>query len=356
MATPAASPLARYLLAAYVLLIAYASLYPLASWRDQGVGAFAFLIASLPRYTSAFDVFANLAAYFPLGFLVAAIARVRHGATFKIALGTIAGLSMSVAMEALQSFIPSRHPSNLDVATNTAGALLGAIGGAVIAPRLLGPAGIIGLRERWFRAGAAIDFGVVIVALWLVTQLNPEGLLFGAGSLRDVVDAVPSQHHGPIVFVRIEAAVVASQLAAIGLFCGALVATGRPAWLVGAAIVLAALVVRAIAFAVLFTPAQMFAWVTRGALYGLAAGTVVFALACLLPRVARMGLAGLLLMSATALVNIAPANPYMAQTLQVWRQGHFLNFNGLTGFVSSAWPFIALAYLLAFGNRRSAQE
>jgi len=47
-----------------------------------------------------------------------------------------------------------------------------------------------------------------------------------------------------------------------------------------------------------------------------------------------------------ALVNLAPANPYLAQSLAVWPQGHFLNFNGLTRLVAALWPFAAIAYLL----------
>ena len=50
------SPLARYLLLAYVLLIIYASLHPFSGWRDQGVSAFAFLTTALPRYITLFDL------------------------------------------------------------------------------------------------------------------------------------------------------------------------------------------------------------------------------------------------------------------------------------------------------------
>jgi hypothetical protein len=54
------------------------------------------------------------------------------------------------------------------------------------------------------------------------------------------------------------------------------------------------------------------------------------------------------------LVNLAPPNPYFTETLKVWSQGHFLNFNGLTRLVSAAWPFAALGYLvyLATASRR----
>ena len=71
-----------------------------------------------------------------------------------------------------------------------------------------------------------------------------------------------------------------------------------------------------------------------------------------LPRTARLAIAAVLLMAATVLVNLTPPNPYLADTLKVWQQGHFLNFNGLTRLVSALWPFAALGYLMFLATRR----
>lgn len=70
-----------------------------------------------------------------------------------------------------------------------------------------------------------------------------------------------------------------------------------------------------------------------------------------LPAALRVALAGLLLMAATVLVNLAPLNPYSAAALATWRQGHFLNFNGLTRLIASFWPFVALPYLTVLARR-----
>ena len=58
-------------------------------------------------------------------------------------------------------------------------------------------------------------------------------------------------------------------------------------------------------------------------------------------------------MTATALVNLSPENPYLSASLSVWRQGHFLNFNGLTRIVSALWPFAALVYLMFLAGERT---
>ena len=56
----------------------------------------------------------------------------------------------------------------------------------------------------------------------------------------------------------------------------------------------------------------------------------------------------MLLLAGAVLVNIAPENPYIAQSFMIWQAGHFLSFNGTTRLVSSLWPFIAAAYLSWF--------
>ena len=51
------------------------------------------------------------------------------------------------------------------------------------------------------------------------------------------------------------------------------------------------------------------------------------------------------------LVNLTPYNPYSVAALAVWRQGHFLNFNGLTRLTATLWPFLALPALVLLARR-----
>jgi hypothetical protein len=62
-------------------------------------------------------------------------------------------------------------------------------------------------------------------------------------------------------------------------------------------------------------------------------------------------IAALALMAGTVLVNLAPPNPYSAAALAAWRQGHFLNFNGLTRLVATLWPFLTLPFLMLSARR-----
>ena len=345
-----ASPLARFFLVAYVLLVVYATLYPLAGWRSPGGSALDFLAAPWPRYVTAFDVAANFLGYVPYGVLAALAVRPPLGRGPAALLAALTGAALSLALEAAQSYLPARIPSNVDVLANLAGALAGGVAGASLAPRLLGEGPLRHLRTALFERGARADFGLVLVGLWLFAQLNPATLLFGAGDLRDLVAGAPpgaaGERHGAELFVAIEAATAAANLAAVALLASVLANPGAPAGRLAAALVALAVAVKSIAFAILMQSEHVLAWLTPGAQIGLVAGAAAAGLALRLPRTGRLVLCAVLLMAATVLVNLSPPNPYFAATLKVWEQGHFLNFNGLTRLVSTAWPFAALGCLV----------
>ena len=347
-----ASPLARIALAVYLALVVYASLYPLQGWRGHGLSPFAYLDAPWPRYVTAFDVVVNVLAYAPLGFLcVAALApRVRGAGAFALATG--GGLALSLLLEAVQSYLPMRVENNLDVLSNLAGALAGAALGLRFAHRLREAGPWQRARGRLLAPGADTDLGLVLIGLWVFTQLNPAMLLFGAGDLRDLLVPPGGQPHAPEFFASVEAFTAAANIAAVGLLVSAFAAPGQPVRRMFLALLALALAVKTAAFAILMRAENVLAWLTPGAQLGLVAGVALALAAVSLPRTARLAAAAMLLMAATVLVNVAPPNPYLAATLKVWHQGHFLNFNGLTRLVSVAWPFLALGYLILVAARR----
>ena len=335
----------------YVLLIVYASLYPLTGWRDVGLSPFAYLIGPLPRYATAFDITVNLAGYVPLGFLAIAALHPRARGVPAFLIAVAAAAALSLVLEAAQSYLPARFPANLDVLCNVGGAALGAALGQHFTPLIAGGP-LSQRRAAAFIPGTGTDFGLVLIGLWFFIQLNPAALLFGAGDLRDLLAPLEGRARRPEFFVSIEAFTTAANLVAVALLLSALAAPGRPVRGMVLGAVLAALAVKAAAFAILMRAENVFTWLTHGAQIGLVIG-IPLALAALgLPRTARLIIAAVLLMAATVLVNLSPPNPYLADSLKVWQQGHFLNFNGLTRVVSALWPFIALGYLMYLAARR----
>ena len=335
----------------YVVLVAYASLYPFEGWRSVGLWPFAYLNAPWPRYVTAFDVVVNLAGYVPYGFLAVAALRPRVRGAGAFALAAASAALLSLLLEAGQTYLPARFASNLDVLCNLAGAALGAVLALGLAP-LIAEGPLHRARSRAFRPGAGVDFGLVLVALWLFLQLNPVTLLFGAGDLRDFLAPIEGRARRPEFFVFIETFTTAANLAAVGLLLSVLLAPGWPARVTFCCLVIAALAVKSAAFAILMRAENVFAWLTNGAQLGLAIGIAAVLAAATAPRTVRLALAAVLLMAATVLVNLTPPNPYLAESLKVWQQGHFLNFNGLTRVVSALWPFVALGYLMFLAARR----
>ncbi len=336
-----------YLAAAYTLLVIYASLHPFSGWRDSGAPASAFLFAAWPRYWTVFDLVTNALAYLPLGFIWVPTLQPRHGRFLAALMAAALCACLSLSLETLQNFLPSRVPSNLDFGSNSLGGLLGAIAGARWGTTLLDGGRLHALRTRLVGEGAMPDAGLVLLALWLLTQLNPAILMFGNGDLRNLL--VPLGMPLPLAykahgFPWVEAGVVASNTLAVGLLAGCLLRTSRRA--LGALLLVAALIVKSFSLMVLMDSISAWSWLTPGNVAGLTAGGLLWLAASFLPGLARQTLAAMALMLATVLVNLAPENPYFSAILQVWRQGHFLNFNGLTRLTSALWPFLALPWLM----------
>ena len=331
----------------YALLIVYASLYPLTGWRDSGVPLFDFLSAGWPRYVTGFDLFINVLGYIPLGLLVYAALLARQKTipvpiTWLVACGL--GLLLSLALETLQNFLPSRIPSNLDVSCNSIGALLGASLAYWLQPRLL-EAGYLGhSRRRLFMPRA--DTGLVLLALWLLTQLEPNTLLFGTGDLRRLIELPAAQSFNPNGFRAIEATVVGAATLAVGLLAAQLPRQPRFSFL--ALTLVSGLVVKTIALALVTQPLLALAWATEGSLIGLSLGLALLWLARRLLPTVQSALAAVSLLIATVMVNLAPDNPYLDQMQQVWNPGQFLNFHGLTQLTASLWPFLALPWLMIY--------
>ena len=337
------SPLARELCVVYVLLIAYATLHPFTGWRDRGFSPFAW-IEAWPRVTLPFDLLLNTAAYIPLGaFIVFAIYPAWRLASAILA-APLAGALLSGALESLQIYLPSRIPSLADFATNTLGALIGAIMGAIMIG-LAGHGAFARAAGRWFADTADRARCLILAGLWLFAILFPQSILFGHGSLTAWFGPVSGYPFTPAEFSRIESAVTAASLFAGGALAIRAMSPGAPRLLLLCLFVAVACGVRALSQAILFQPEYVGAWLTPGAMRGLAIGALALVLTISLPRSMRLVLIVIAVTFSTLVVNFAPPNPYYLAIVQEFNPGRFLNFNGLTQLISAVWPFAVIAYM-----------
>lgn len=357
------SPLARSACAIYALLLVYSGVAPWSGWRDLGLNPFAYLSAPIPAHVTTFDLAVNVLAYLPFGaLLVLALHPAARGLT-AVLIALLAGLLLAAAIEAMQSFLPTRISSNLDLLTNSAGAALGAMTAAPLASSLIDRGRLADLRLRWFERHASVL--LLAIALWPAAQIYPEPMLFGNGDIRDELGALIIAVGGVLPiddfvftvtefadsfdlaeFVLAEAFVVASSILAVGLAFASTMRPRAPRVRLLLALLLAALLSKTLANAVQFGPDRALAWLTPGVYGGLGLGVMSLLAACAGPRTWCARFALIALIALIIAVNLVPENPYYIDAIGGWRQGKLLNFNALAHWLSLLWPY-ALGYALA---------
>lgn len=345
--------LAWMLAVAYLLVIAYASLQPFRGWWVPPEEIRFFLKAPWPRYITLEDVAVNVLAYVPLGFLLAQGLMARRTAARAVFFAALLACLMSLAMEAAQMFMSTRIASKVDVLTNGIGGLIGALAAPLTSPTRAPGLKLARLRDAWFVPGPSTDAGLVLLMLWIMTQLHPTAQIFGTGNLRHTFDLPGWFMHTPQLQLTAQAAVAGLNMLGLGLLVFALTRE-----VPGRAVVLAATLGAGIAvklsagFAIAKTPAPL-VWLTPGVMLGmLLAAPVLYGLAQL-PRRAHWVFAALCFTAAIGVVNVAPDNPYQIVPPQLLTgPTHYLSFSGIVRALSELWPFLALAYAIAVASRR----
>lgn len=357
---------ARAALVLYALLIVYGSWFPFSGWRDNGIAPFAYLFSPFAHYWTGFDVITNVLAYFPLGVLGVFAAYPRLRGAWSALLVSVSGALLSMVMEAVQTWLPSRVASNVDFLTNTGGCLLGAIAGVLLTPYFLEHGRLLRLRGRWFTHEASR--GLIMLTLWPLAQIYPQGYLFGHGQLLPILSNWLGTLSGEAVdlgaLLRTNAELSVDQywlsetiITACGM-TGALLTLlsltreRAPRWSLVLLLFSITVTFKALSSALIFSPEDAFVWLTPGARGGILISALMLSGLALAPPAAQRRVAALALVFSLAVVNAAPANPYFLSTLQTWVQGKFLNFNGAAQLLSLAWPFVTLWALFHPVHRR----
>ncbi|MGH6609865.1 MAG: VanZ family protein [Burkholderiaceae bacterium] len=363
------SPLARAACLIYALLLIYSGLAPWSGWRDLGLNPFAYMSAPIPSHVTNFDLAVNVLAYLPFGVLLVLALHPAVRGVKAVVITSVVGLLLAAFIEAAQSYLSTRISSNLDLATNTAGAILGALIAAPLASSLIDRGRLADWRMRWFERRASML--LLVIALWPIAQIYPEPMLFGNGDIRAGLDAFFAALGGSLPaidaakfgatdtpgvfgvaeFVLAEAFVVAAAMLAVGLAFASTMHPNAPRSLLLLALLIAALLSKTLANAVQFGPERALAWLTPGVYGGLAIGLLSLLAASAGPRIWSARFALLALIALIIAVNVVPDNPFYLDTIRAWRQGALLNFNALAHWLSVLWPYgLVVALLFNFGR------
>lgn len=313
------------------------------------------MTAPWPRYITLHDVLVNIGAYVPLGFLLARALMSRLGNPRAVLAAALLACLLSTAMEAVQMFMPTRVASNVDVLANGIGGLIGALAAPLFAPtRGLGMR-LARLRREWFVYGPSADVGLVLLCVWLATQLHPTAQLFGTGYLRNTFDLSAWFIHTPPLLLTAEAAVAGFNVLGLGLVVVALTRETMPRAVALAAVLGAGFAAKAFTAVAIAKSAGPFAWLTPGVVLGLLAGALALYALARMPRRPQWIVAALAFAAATAAINIAPDNPYQTLPAQLLAgPTHYLSFSGIVRALSELWPFLAVAYAAAAAGERPA--
>ncbi len=157
-----------WLTAAVIALIAYGSLYPFNFKPEMQDGLLSALSQLSWQRAGRGDRISNVLLYLPLGFCLYLWLHTRFKRSRSVAIASLLGTLLSLAIEVAQVYVSSRVPSLTDLVLNAGGTFLGAIGG-------MGWAGLTHLMHLPTRAekqtrdpGAALMIG-----LWLAWRFAP---------------------------------------------------------------------------------------------------------------------------------------------------------------------------------------
>lgn len=339
------SHVALYAALINAVIIVFLSLYPFSGWSYSGRPLFEFLFYPLPYYTRLFDNAANLLIYIPYGFSLALLLVPRW---FSLLLALLVAALTSISVEFLQEFLPTRIASNLDVLCNLAGALLGAV--LAVSPWLRKHwHHLWQWRRRHFVAGSAVDYALLAMGLWFLTQLNPALPLFGVVAYPQ---GLPQPYVSPLENPRLflfllEAGGAASNMLAVCLFITCFVANKAERGKFIFLLLLSAWLLKLLAAGALLKPFAFFQWVNPHLVTGWAAGFLLSWLLAQCSRMLQTFFAIFALATAQAAAVLWPLGGVQADFLSLfrWPYGHLHNMSALVDFLSDLWPVAALLCL-----------
>jgi len=350
------------------------SVSPVTEWRFIPEMPWEFLARGWPKYWTSLDVFLNVLAYIPLGLLIgrAASHRLRQltwGPLLAFVLTVCASIFLSILLEALQTYLPSRRPSLLDVLTNGAGAGIGAFIASAYAQNKA--------RLQIIDAKPIEVGGLMLLGLWLLAQAAPQPIWLALGDVmaqasgwRQGLASFTGIDQSPAVAQEIfaaqrilaEALCVATAIISCALLCH-LTMLESPRWFSRyqpshwlytlICVVVITIGARTAWILLLHSPEAILAWLGAGAQAGIVLALLsAYGLAGARPTLQRTAaVAGIVMM--LLLSNSLPQNDFANEAFTGWSKGAWLNLRSLANLAASAWPFLALSWFFIALTHRS---
>lgn len=338
--------LRTWLTLGYALFIAYASLSPFTGWRNQGLNFSDVLESPLSLTYTAFDASVNFLSYLPLGLLLGLTLRARLGGLSSVLLGLAGGILFSVGMEYLQLYLPSRNSSNMDILSNSAGALSGVLLALSLTSWTRLFTALVDWRSRLFHHGTEMDFGLALLVLWMFGQINPSLPMLGNVFISEVARQ-PFADLPPVSFDFWESLAVTLNLLMLGTLLMTLLRA--PRHVVSSLFLVLCIVALAkfIAAALLLKSWALLLWINSEAVLGMLLGILLLSALLWPPRAAMISMGAAIAAGYFVIVNflLGDSTPASAASIYHWHYGHLLNYNGLAQTISLLFPLLLLWHL-----------
>lgn len=351
MATPNLRSIWALLFLTYGALLMGGSLYPFRAEDAFGGFDLSFLWAPWPKTITRTDLITNVLIYVPFGLFGARLFFRRRLPFAGWLLVCLMGAAFSASMETLQLFIRDRVASNFDLASNTLGAALGAAVAPWLASHSRTMAWLVAARQHWFRGGWIANAGLILIALWAISQFSLQAPSLLAGGLQSGFKPFWAgqslrQLDGAVTLI------FTLEIASIGLFGALLMRPEKCTPLAVAAFGVAAMLVKIAAAALLVKLAILPRLVSWEVLLGMGGG-IVLAIAPVAwrgrppaaPLVAGVlgALAFAKLLRGLPFITASGLTPDLASQPEV-----LLNITGIGYVIAEIWPYLALGCAFSF--------
>jgi len=338
--------LRTWLTIGYALFIVYASLSPFTGWRNHGIEFGEVLNAQLGLSYTAFDSTANILSYLPLGFFITLTLRERFGAVSSAIFALTSGILLSMSMEYLQMYLPSRISSNTDLLSNSFGTLAGALLAVGLASQPWILYRLKGWRGNFFKLGKEVDFGLAMLALWIFGQINPSLPILGNIFLSKVAQQ-PFVTPPPTTFDWWECVAVSLNLLMLGALLLSILRIPKNAAISLLVVLSVVAMAKFIAATVLLKSWALLLWINSEAVVGIILGIIVLLAVLGLSRVAVLIFGAVVASLYLVVVNLVLDSnaPSAAASVYHWHYGHLLNYNGLAQTISLVFPLLLILHL-----------
>lgn len=260
----------------------------------------------------------------------------------------VLGAGFSAGLESLQTYLPTRIPSLIDMYSNIFGVLLGALFALPLSPQWLSGNKAEKLRSEIF--GQQQGYFLLLL-LCPLAQIYPQNAWLGMGDLGFLWTRVSPYWGLPLSNVSQEALLTTMATFSVGtIFLLGIKKTGIALKFIAGLLILM-VVLKLFVSQFQFRQSGMASWWSISVFIGLISGYFLTCLAFFLRRETLWTLSIVSLISLITLVNLLPYNPYFVHLLEQLPQGKMRHINGVFEWISVIWPFVALCVL--FSSRKS---